>query len=67
MDYNDLLYAMRLQLYARGLSQKDVAEHFGIDPGNLSKILTGVTKPRANFFIELADYLGITFLKNLSL
>lgn len=67
LSYNDLLHEMRILIWSSGKTQKQIALHFGMDTGNFSKILTGVIKPSAKFFVELLDYLGYSIVKPLNL
>ena len=40
------------------LSWADIAQKIGMDPANLSRIVTGVTVPRTDTFIMILDALG---------
>lgn len=61
MDYNlyymNTLQRLKLRCSQKFGSQRAFAAALGIDPGNLSKILTGVNKPTAILFLQICDML----------
>ena len=47
-------------IYERDVTQKDVADHIGVTQTAVSHWLTGMTTPRGDTLIKLANYFGTT-------
>lgn len=54
---------IQYRLYSRFQRQKQVAELLGLDPSNLSKILTGVTRPSAYLFMQLLELADMVIIR----
>lgn len=54
---------IQYRLYSRFQRQKQVAELLGLDPSNLSKILTGVTRPSAYLFMQLLEFADMVIIR----
>ena len=58
ISYQDLLRSIKLRIWSSGKTQKYVAESLGLDPGNFSKILTGVIDPSARTMLKIVDFVN---------
>lgn len=54
---------IQYRLFSRFQRQKQVAELLGLDPSNLSKILTGVTRPSAYLFMQLLELADMVIIR----
>lgn len=60
--YNDLLCAVSIQIYARGL-QKECASVLGVDSTYLNKVLRGVVACNSRLFVQILHYAGFDIVK----
>ena len=64
MDYNNdyyssVLHMISTRIFIRFGTQKKFAKELGIDPGNLSKFLSGKLQISSKTFVEICLVLGI--------
>lgn len=58
--YFSILHLLKVRCFEKFGSQKVLADRLGIDPANLSKIFSGVIKPKATLFLSICSELDYT-------
>lgn len=62
--YRALLWRIKCRLSQFYGSQRKVAKHLGIDPANLSRILSGVTDCNSKLLFQLLNIVGMVIIAN---
>ena len=56
-----LVYLLREIALDKGITHRQIAEKSGLQPGNVSRILTGRYVPRLDIFLKVAQAIGVNF------